>query len=497
MKKEEIEISTENRKLEIKSNIPYLESYGFKIYRLQDERAESEFLLYDIDRKTYSLFSQSRLISILLTLLRDINVDPLIKGITEMKMDPKSTKPKDVVSIWVNEEVELISDICFKPSEERIIQKKNKKYFNSFSFLETLKRDKYKVENYTYEQFSEDAPYHHRLLMNLHNNDILGIQDTLYKLSAKLQYPEIKIQDAIVFYPGEGAGKGIFYKYIIMPLFQQYSKKILMKKLNNDFNGFLKDSLVLVIEEGKRDKELVETLKELITEPQILINEKGKPQKEEEIYFLTFVFSNNMNPIDLGKRRGTFHLTHSLGKTDLEAQEIGAEICENLPKETGYLLKYLHSLDIDIEKAHRPMHTKAKEKVIDLNKSVIELFYDHIMNFPELESAFKDLQNQITGKEEYHLQLQYYNPSNGKEGYYIMKEKFKEAYNNFCKIEGLNANIIRHNKDIVQLWALMRIPENSHQRIIIREGLHEGRRMDHIFADDVKKHYDQFEGTEQ
>ena len=474
----------------------YLESFGFKIYRLRDERAEREYLLYDLDNKNYSFFSLNRLISVLMTEFRDIKIDPYLIGITKMGLDPKTTKSKDVVLFWVENEVILLHDICFNPNNSMIIENNNKLYFNNFNYLETLDNHKYRIDNYTYQDFCKDAPYHTQLFMNLHNNDHNAIKDTLYKIAAKLQYPDIKIQDAIVFYPGEGAGKGIFYKYVISPLFGIYAKKILMKKLNNDFNGFLKDCLVLVIEEGKRDIELVETLKELITESQVLINEKGKPQKEESIYFLTFVFSNNMNPIDLGKRRGTFHLTHSLGKNELESQKIGAKICDNIANETEFLLKYLHSLDIEIQKAHAPYHTNAKERVIDLNKSVIELFYDYIMNFPSLESAFKELQSHFKNSDFYTLDLTEYNPREGKSGYYILKDKFKDAYNQFCKIEGLNSNIIRHNKDIVQLWALMKIPEDSHQRIIIKDGINEGRRMDHIFAQDIQKHYEEYRQLE-
>ena len=70
----------------------------------------------------------------------------------------------------------------------------------------------------------------------------------------------------------------------------------------------------------------------------------------------------------------------------------------------------------------------------------------------------------------------------------MSKDKIKGLYNIFCEMEGFKSNLIRHNKDIAQLWALMEIPEDSHHRVTIREGSRAGRKVDHIRLSDINEH---------
>jgi hypothetical protein len=63
---------------------------------------------------------------------------------------------------------------------------------------------------------------------------------------------------------------------------------------------------------------------------------------------------------------------------------------------------------------------------------------------------------------------------------YISKDSFRKAYNNFCQLEGLKNNLILHNKDIVQLWAIMGLEEHHHKRIDVTIGVNDGRRLDHV-----------------
>lgn len=465
----------------------YLDELGFKIYRLREARTEKEFLIYNIKKDLYNVYSQKRCVEILLRELQDIDFNIVKFAIDVLGWDGKKCIPYKITAHLIQTELQLIDDVGFRPVKTKTYELENKKYFNCFNLIPTLNSDNYKDKEYSFEEFKKNAPYHYKLFSNLHNFDEKAIQDTLLKIADKIHYPDDKAQDCIIFYPGEGAGKGIFYKYIIQPIFAQYSSKVLMKKLNSDFNGFLKKTLILILEEGKRDPELVETLKEVITEGQILINEKGTDQYMADVYFLTFVFSNNMNPIDLGKRRGSYHLAHSLGKDINSSQDIGKELCDNLPNETQFLLKYLHNLDFEHQKALKPFNTIAKAQVTDLNKTPLELFYDYILTCPSLQYACTDLHNRRNFKNiipDLNLGIQT-RIENDIEVDYIKKDSIKDAYNNFCFLEGFKSNLIRHNKDIVQLWALFKIPDNSHIRILLKDGVDAGRKLDHIKLKDI------------
>jgi len=81
---------------------------------------------------------------------------------------------------------------------------------------------------------------------------------------------------------------------------------------------------------------------------------------------------------------------------------------------------------------------------------------------------------------------------------YISKDIIKDAYNNFCFIEGFKTNLIRHNKDIVQLWALFKLPEDAHTRIIVKnEGINKSRKLDHVRLMDIVEHLkDNYKGDD-
>jgi len=462
-----------------------LEVFDIEIYRLRNAKDNVEFLLYDIKEDRTNFYSASRIRGVLKNELKRKKVDFLSLYRETYAIPPEARiKESDAIQRIIDEELSLLDDIAFKPIAEKIFNQEGKQYFNSYREPETLNKSLYKKEEgFNFEELKEKAPDIMLLMNNLHNNDEDAIKDTLLKIADKIHYPFEKAQDCILFYPGEGAGKGIFYKHILVPIFGEYTKKILMNKLKNDFNAFLPQSLVLVLEEGKRDAELIEILKELITEGILLVNEKGKSQRMENIYFLVFLFSNHMNPADLGKRRGSYHQCNSLGVTTDQSQRIGAKLCEEIPKQLKYLLYYLHNLEFEHQDALKPFNTIAKAQVNDLNKNAIELFYDYLVQFPSLENAFADLnKRRYGGMKSDWMEINEYNNQK-----FISKNSFRDAYNIFCHLENLRNNIIMHNKDIVQLWALLKISATDHQRIVIRDGENAGRRLDHINLTNINK----------
>ena len=481
----------------------YIKGWGFEIYRLRDAKVDAEYLIYNVELKTLNFYSSTRAISILMKELKIKKINLKRFFIEELKYDIENTKfnLNNSFKNLIDDEIILIDNVGFRPNNKMVYEFENKKYFNSFNYLETFKRNNYVVDGgFSFNKFIELCPYHYQLFSNLHNFDDEAIKNTLLKISDKLRFPDEKAQDCIIFYPAEGAGKGIFYKYVLQPLFGKYTSKILMNKLKNEFNAFLREALVLIIEEGKRDVELVEILKEFVTESSTLINEKGKNQQEEPIYFLTFVFSNHMNPIDLGKRRGSYHICKSLGKNISESQAKGKVLCENLPLETEIFLKYLHNLDFEHQEALEPFNTIGKQQVNDLNKNPLELFYDALISFPTIEEGIISYhKKRYIDSNNIDLGLIESKDNNKKLSIFMSKDIIKDCYNNFCFLEGFRSNLIRHNKDIVQLWALLNIDSEHHKRILIKGGINDGRKIDHInlieLNKSIKEAYNQ-NGTE-
>jgi len=462
-----------------------LETLGFMIFKNRESSAENEYILYDKKRNSYNQYSEKRIKGFLVKELENVNVSlydlfKIVYGEDIVKLDTEDKQllinPNKKLAELINKECILIDGIKFKPIDDILfidnIDKKT--YFNTFKAPNSFKLINSKIDNTfdnKFDWFKNNCSYHYKLLMNLHSNNELAVADTLMKISDKLKYPDKKAQDIIIFYPGERAGKGIFFKYVLQPIFEKYAKKTLMSKLNSDFNAFLTETLILVLEEGKRDADLIETLKEATTESTILINEKGKNQRQEQIYFLSFVFSNNMNPIDLGKSRGSYHICKPLGNNWDKCQEKGKELVNNLPNETQDFIKYLYSLDFEHQDALLPFQTEAKDNVNDLNKSPLELFYDRLLSFPTLENSLTDLYYERFGVSDLNLNLKTI-----KNNIYISKDIIRESYNNFCKSSGFKSNLITHNKDLVQLWSLFNMADETPKRIT----LNSGRKIDHI-----------------
>jgi hypothetical protein len=475
----------------------YLNGFGFEIYRLREAKVENEFLLYNIKTNAYNNYSGKRILEIIeceLTLKKidyqKFIIEELWNLQKEQTPDKKTLtinrkKRTEILQSWIEAESILIDNIGFRPIKDKVYIHNDKTYFNTYCMPDTLDKDNYKLPKpIKFSTLKTKCSNIYKLLSNLHGGCDIALQDTLYKIADKIQNPHEKAQDCIIFYPAEAAGKGIFYKHIIQPIFKDFSSKILMKKLDNDFNLYLRNDLILILEEGKRDLELIETLKEIVTESSMLINGKGTNQQEEEVYFLTFVFSNNMNPIDLGKRRGSYHICKSLGKSLEQSQKVGSELCKSIPNEIEDLLYYLHNLEVEHQKALAPFNTLAKTQVTDLNKTSVELFHDYIITFQNFEAAvFDSHRKRFGGNNIIDLQIIERNDL-----IYISKNTIKDCYNNFCLVEGFRSNLIKHNKDIVQLWDLMNIPTASHKRILLLDGNNKGRKLDHLELIDLNRH---------
>ena len=458
----------------------YLYNFGFSIYLIRNAKAGEEYLFYNIEKKKYACYSKAKLLTVIPLEFKEKGID-LIDFIRTKILNEKNKQINlnEILNVWIEEEITLIDYIGFKPIDKLIYEENEFIYFNTFHIPESFNLDKYKLPlPMEFEDLKFKAPHITKLLLNLHGQNVEGCKNTLLKLADRLQFPDQKAQDCIIFYPAERAGKGIFYKYILTPIFERYATKVLMKKLNSDFNAFLREALVVVLEEGKRDSELIETLKDMVTESTLLINEKGKNQKEENVYFLTFVFSNNMNPIDLGKSRGSYYICKSLGRNYEESQKVGAKLCEKIPDEIEFLIQYLHNLKFDHQDALMPFNTDAKRDVANLNKSIIELFYDEILSFNCFKKAIESLHERRYG----HYEVPIFTEK--KDKIYVSKDVIRQAYNNFCHLNNLRSNLISHNKDLVQLWALFNIADKKPKRLY----LNNGQRLDHYSLEDFNKH---------
>jgi hypothetical protein len=126
------------------------------------------------------------------------------------------------------------------------------------------------------------------------NGDQGAIEYVINWLAFCVQFPASQPEVALVFRGGRGTGKGTLAR-LMLGLFGGHGLHIANGKLlTGDFNGHLRNTLFLFVDEGfwAGDKSGEGVLKALITEPTITINGKGKDAFSTTNY-LKIMFASN------------------------------------------------------------------------------------------------------------------------------------------------------------------------------------------------------------
>lgn len=360
--------------------------------------------------------------------------------------------PKNLLLKWLKEQkiIKIIDALNFKPILENTFKENNKTYFNIFSGNENLNKQ---VINQDID-LSIHCPNIIELLNNLTGYDKKGVEYIISVLSMILQEPHLKTKQLIIFYGEEASGKGTFYDLVLKPIFEGYITKILGKKIKSSFNGFMSKNLILVLEEIKADKEDEDTLKELVTEEYILINEKGLPERYENNYLTIFGFSNEQNPINAGKRRGVYFRSRTLGGSLNKAPDFRDKYEKQIPLELPLFITHLKTRQYDKIKIMKGHDTEAKNQVLDQNLSMIERFWKDICNYPELKDYV-----------EYHLSLNSFDLTGLEHHTYkfenarfVSAEFLVTLYNAYLRLQKMNGTTL--NK-FSQFWQLSKIDKTD------------------------------------
>jgi len=375
-----------------------------------------------------------------------------------------------------------IDNINFKPVKDIVYKENQKKYLNMYRGNEFLNSNFERVDD---EDYLLNCVNIKELLFNLTGKDEKGVDYLLDVLAMIIQEPYIKTQQLIIFYGEEAAGKGTFYELILKPLFSGFITKILGKKIKSTFNSFMSQKLVLVLEEVKADKEEEDTLKELVTEETIMINPKNLPEREENNYLTTFGFSNEQNPISAGKRRGVYFRSRTLGGSINKAPSFRKKYEENIPLEFEYLIKELKTRKYDRTEVLRGYYTEAKKQVHEQNMSVIERFYNELIDYENLSkyidaqitTGLLDINNNLLNN------LYTYN-----EIKYIKAQFLLDLYNSYLRQNKYKS--ITLNK-FSEFWQLMKIDRDNKEHFNRFKGT--GHKVTYvnlnIINDEIKKRY--------
>ena len=191
-----------------------------------------------------------------------------------------------------------------------------------------------------------------------------------------LQHPGAKMRSAIVMHGPEGTGKNLWWG-AIRDIYGEYGSIITQTELESQFNAWASRKLFCIGNEVVSRQEMYHQkgrLKNMITEPEWLINEKMLPVRMEANH-ANFVFlSNVITPAapDTDDRRYMVIWT----PPKMDQPYYRAVVAEYRRAGPGALYEYLMRYDLgDFDEHTIPMDTEAKRDLIMASMSGPDLFW--------------------------------------------------------------------------------------------------------------------------
>jgi putative DNA primase/helicase len=195
-------------------------------------------------------------------------------------------------------------------------------------------------------------------------------------IALPLQRPGAKMRTAVVMHGAdEGTGKNMFWG-VVRDIYGNYAGIVTQSELESQFNGWASQKLFLVANEVVSRLELrhqTGRLKNLITEPEILINEKMLPLRQEANH-INFVFlSNETQPMILGHKDRRYCVIRTPAqRPEAFYRAVAAEL-----KAGGMAGFYAYLMTVDLtgfDEFTSPPMTEAKERLIELGMNSAQLF---------------------------------------------------------------------------------------------------------------------------
>jgi hypothetical protein len=205
-------------------------------------------------------------------------------------------------------------------------------------------------------------------------------------LAFKLKYPGNKMNTALLVWSrNQGVGKNLLFECIRDIIGSNHSQTITQSDLKRDFNGWLKNKVLVIGDEVLTSYRRVETdkLKVLITDTSVTINEKHQPEYSVE-NFASFVFlSNHDDAIHIDKEDRRFFV-HEVTAQPLEQSFYRSfvEWRDNGGLE-ALLYHLLNNVDLDefLPTAQAPL-TSSKVQMIGESLSALEEWMTDVISNP-------------------------------------------------------------------------------------------------------------------
>lgn len=186
-----------------------------------------------------------------------------------------------------------------------------------------------------------------------------------------------KTHTAWIFQGVQGTGKGVLFTHVLAPLLgREYCHEMTMDRLDDDFNAYLSNNILLFIDEAKisdskNGDRLLNRIKNLITEPEQHIRGMRRNAVIRRNYSNIILASNydEIIPMEVSDRR------FNVAPRQEKAIQLEYDDIVNIKSELPAFGDYLHSYQVDQKAVKRVLLSTAREKLIEVSETTIDSFF--------------------------------------------------------------------------------------------------------------------------
>jgi len=278
-------------------------------------------------------------------------------------------KSTPVSKLWLEHpQRKTVRDIIFYPKEERYIEQHGQIFYNVYSGFD-LEPMQSNWSDPALRVFLE----HLRFIFPT----LEDVKRYLCWCAITVQQPYIRVPWVPLIVSSQGIGKGWLFQVFVTMLGVANCAKIYPDDLGerkSGFNEYMSRTLLVCLDEmyTARRWDMMERLKPLITETELIINRKYGAKAQERIYCNFLAFSNHEDAAAITGDDRRFWVVYS------EAKPRNAQYYDNLyrwlnsdgPRKLLWTLLHYDIRTWDF--ADRPPLTDAKQRMIEASKSPIE-----------------------------------------------------------------------------------------------------------------------------
>lgn len=443
-----------------------ISNFGFQIYRLREAQENCEFLLYDVDNKSYYQYSYRRGIDMMVMLIEkilDMSLKTYMIQENYLDKDSKSIEYQTLLKTWIREDIKIIDNISYKPIDDMLYNEDGKLYFNTYQKSDLLKKE--------LKASTNDFDHIHKIILNLCDNDEKGYKYLVKWLAWQIQNPLQRLATSIVFQGQQGSGKTLFCNYILKPIFDKNFIEINQGDLNAEYSEYIMGKQIIVANEVIYNEKKIsssERLKNLVSDDFVNIRRKYKDSLYLRNYSQWIFTSNNQVPIRIEAKDRRFSVFKS------KTLENGVQFFQNFDKvkeeEVEAFLYYLKNIPVILNEINYPYKNKAKADIIEASLNSVELFIHTIQENGGMDSLNSEYEEDGTGWKNYLYLI------HKKENSYIKLDCFYKLYQKFCNHAGIKNQFGRNGftsmlKHLTYTITIIKDGENKSHRVMKLEGI--------------------------